>query len=138
MSLHYLTQMYPPFSRPSHWLGFVLIWAAAFSSAGLAQTETPKLDIDWNKTILISKSTATLQVVTNPMLNPGSPIHDGSFAALKALGADYVRYVPWLPYPKIAVAELEPPSAEKRLRGTSHTRILSRRIFSLLPKAIRP
>ena len=72
-----------------------------------------KVDVDWNKTVIVSKSTATLQVVTNPMLNPGSPIHDGSFAALKALGADYVRYVPWLPYPKVAVAELEPPTKEK-------------------------
>ena len=60
----------------------------------------------------VSKSTPTLQVVTNPMLNAGSPIHDGSFAALKALGADYVRYVPWLQYPKIAVAELEPPTKD--------------------------
>ena len=80
----------------------------------LAQAPTPeKIQIDWNKTILVSKSTPTLQVVTNPMLNPGAPIHDGSFAALKALGADYVRYVPWLPYPKIAVVELDAPTKEK-------------------------
>jgi hypothetical protein len=72
-----------------------------------------KVNIDWNKTVIVSRSTATLQVVTNPMLNPGSPIHDGSFSALKTLGADYVRYVPWLPYPKVAVAELEPPTKEK-------------------------
>jgi hypothetical protein len=80
--------------------------------AVLAQAPQPP-QIDWNKVILVSKSTPTLQVVTNPMLNPGSPIHDGSFAALKALGADYVRYVPWLPYPKVAVAELEPPAKDK-------------------------
>jgi hypothetical protein len=78
-----------------------------------AQDSQPRLEMDWNKTIMVSKSTPTLQVVTNPMLNPGSPIHDGSFAALKSLGADYVRYVPWLPYPKIAVAELQPPTPEK-------------------------
>ena len=78
-----------------------------------AQETLQKVDIDWNKTVIVSKSTPTLQVVTNPMLNPGSPIHDGSFSALKALGADYVRYVPWLPYPKIAVAELEPPTKDK-------------------------
>ena len=68
------------------------------------------ISVDWNKTVFVSKSTPTLQVVTNPMLNPGSPIHDGAFAALKMLGADYVRFVPWLPYPKIAVAELQPPT----------------------------
>ena len=44
------------------------------------------------------------------MLRPRSPIHDGSFAALKGLGANYVRYVPWEPYPRLAVAELEPPT----------------------------
>jgi Glycosyl hydrolases family 39 len=80
---------------------------------GQNQDKPQKVEVDWDKTVVVSKSTATLQVVTNPMLNPGSPIHDGSFAALKALGADYVRYVPWLPYPKIAVAELEPPTKEK-------------------------
>lgn len=90
------------------------ICMAAFAAACPAiSQETPQtVDPDWNKTVIVSKSTATLQVVTNPMLNPGSPIHDGSFSALKALGADYVRYVPWLPYPKIAVAELAPPTKE--------------------------
>ena len=77
------------------------------------QQSMPKVEIAWDKATLVSKSTPTLQVVTNPMLNPGSPIHDGAFAALRELGADYVRYVPWLPYPKIAVAELEPPTKEK-------------------------
>jgi len=92
-------------------LAFFLI-AASIGIPSLAQDSQPKLDIDWSKTVIVSKSTPTLQVVTNPMLNRGSPIHDGSFAALKALGADYVRYVPWLPYPKIAVAELEPPTKD--------------------------
>ena len=74
-------------------------------------TEKPNVvTIDWNKTIIVSKSTPTLQVVVNPMLRAGSPIHDGSFGALKKLGADYVRYVPWEPYPRLAVAELEPPT----------------------------
>jgi hypothetical protein len=74
-------------------------------------TEKPNVvTIDWNKTIIVSKSTPTLQVVVNPMLCAGSPIHDGSLDTLKKLGADYVRYVPWEPYPRLAVAELEPPT----------------------------
>jgi hypothetical protein len=32
---------------------------------------------------------------------------------VKDLGAEYVRYAVWLPYPKLAVAELEPPTAQK-------------------------
>lgn len=96
------------------------IWSAAFVAFLLllspAFAQAPDVvSIDWNQTIRVSRSTPTLQVVVNPMLERGSPIHDGSFAALKALGADYVRYVPWLPYPKLAVAELQPPTAE----GTS-------------------
>jgi Glycosyl hydrolases family 39 len=77
-----------------------------------AQEKPNVVTVDWNKTIIVSKSTATLQVVVNPMLRPGSPIHDGSFEALKNLGADYVRYVPWEPYPRLAVAELEPPTPQ--------------------------
>jgi hypothetical protein len=91
----------------------VLLLAAASGLTARAQEKQQAVNIDWDKTVMVSKSTPTLQVVTNPMLNPGAPIHDGSFAALKALGADYVRYVPWLPYPKIAVAELDPPTKEK-------------------------
>ena len=85
--------------------------AAPLLVAAVACAQQPQsISVDWSKTILVSRSTPTLQVVVNPMLRRGSPIHQQSFAALKALGADYVRYVPWLPYPKLAVAELEPGS----------------------------
>jgi hypothetical protein len=93
-----------------------MVVAACIGCCVAAAQDTPEkakaIDINWDKAVIVSKSTPTLQVVTNPMLNPGSPIHDGAFAALKMLGADYVRFVPWLPYPKIAVAELQPPTAD--------------------------
>jgi len=72
-----------------------------------------KLAINWANTTLVSKSTPTLQVVVNPPLRPGQPLAAASFQALKDLGADYVRYVPWLPYPRLGVAELEPPTKDK-------------------------
>jgi hypothetical protein len=78
--------------------------------SALAAQAPERLTIDWNRTTIVSRTTPTLQVVVNPMLQRGSPIHDGTFAALKDLGADFVRYVPWLPYPKLAVAELKPPT----------------------------
>jgi hypothetical protein len=77
-----------------------------------------KVTIHWDKTTVVSKSTPTLQVVVNPPLRPGEPLGKAAYKAVKDLGADYVRYVPWLPYPKLAVAELEPPS-RKRPPGTS-------------------
>jgi hypothetical protein len=70
--------------------------------------------IDWTNTVFVSHSTPTLQVVVNPPLRRGSTIHDQTFAALRDLKAENVRYVPWFPYPKLAVAELEPPT-------TNHT-----------------
>jgi Glycosyl hydrolases family 39 len=91
--------------------GLILVFSTAL--CGWAQAAAPpaaKIAVDWDKTVLVSRSTPTLQVVVNPMLNRGSSMHDGSFAAVKALGAEDVRYVPWLPYPRLAVAELEPPT----------------------------
>jgi hypothetical protein len=75
--------------------------------------DPPKLSVDWNKTVRVSKTTATLQVVVNPPLRRGTPVHDNAFRALHDLQADFVRYVPWLPYPKLAVAELGAPANGK-------------------------
>jgi len=53
----------------------------------------------------------TLQVVANPLLlRQVSPIHEQVFSNLKQLNAEYARYAAWFPYPKMAVAELDPPS----------------------------
>ena len=85
--------------------------ACTLLTTSVAQTPEPatRVTVDWTK-LTPSKSTPTLQVVVNPMLLRGAAMHDGSFAALQALGADYVRYVPWLPYPRQAVAELAEPA----------------------------
>jgi hypothetical protein len=77
----------------------------------IAAAQQPvKIDVGWNKTVIVSRTTPTLQVVVNPPLRRGSAFHDRAFSELRALGADYVRFVPWLPYPKLGVAELEPPA----------------------------
>ncbi len=81
--------------------------------SGLNISAQNMVTVDWNTQISISKTTPTLQLVENPMVRPGSPIHDATFKALKELGADYVRYVPWFPYPKMAVAELNAPTKEE-------------------------
>lgn len=101
-----------------------LTLAIAFNAVGLtarAQMPAPvtKVTVDWSKTVP-SRSSSTLQVVVNPMLLRGSPMHDGSLQALHNLGADFVRYVPWLPYPRQAVAELAPPGAGETSWDFSH------------------
>jgi hypothetical protein len=113
-ALHMTNRTKPTHRCPPH--RFLLVTGMLFSASLLCAQSASKpneVTVDWNKTVIVSKSTPTLQVVVNPMLRPGSPIHDGAYQAVKQLGADYVRYVPWLPYPRLAVAELEPPTPEK-------------------------
>ena len=85
---------------------------ALWSSMAMAAKPTA-VKVNWLQVERISRTTATLQVVVNPPLRRGSAIHDRAFQALKALHCNDVRYVPWLPYPKLAVAELEPPKDGK-------------------------
>ncbi len=96
----------------------MLFWIlAAFMAATLpslaAQDAPVQFTVHWDKVTSVSKTTPTLQVVVNPPLRRGTAVHDSAFQALHELGADYVRYVPWLPYPRLGVAELEAPKDGK-------------------------
>jgi len=97
--------------------GLIRLLAPAMIGLGsVAMVDAQKpatLSVHWDKTTVVSRSTPTLQVVVNPPLRPGQPLSAASYKAVKELGADYVRYVPWLPYPRLAVAELEPPTPQK-------------------------
>jgi hypothetical protein len=91
-----------------------LICAIVFSFTPrlYASDKTDTIKVNWNDQVTVSKTTPTLQLVENPKVRQ-PPIHAAVFKALKDLGADYVRYVPWFPYPKLAVAELKPPANGK-------------------------
>ncbi|SEF94070.1 Glycosyl hydrolases family 39 [Actinacidiphila yanglinensis] len=96
----------------------------SLGAAGVAAAATPLLPlstahaegtgaapaIDWNGPSTVSKTTPTLQVVVNPKIRRESPIHDAVYSALRNLDTDYIRFVPWFPYPKLGVAELEAPA----------------------------
>src|SRR5580704_13115277 len=85
----------------------------SFSQDQPAADQPAKVAVHWDKVTSVSKTTATLQVVVNPPLRRGSTVHDEAFKSLHDIQADYVRYVPWLPYPKLGIAELEPPADGK-------------------------
>ncbi len=96
----------------------VLLTALIFLPACQSRKKQPPMPaegvrVNWEKTIRVSQTIPTLQVVVSPLLRRGSPVHDRIFQELRALECDDVRYVPWLPYPKLAVAELAPPSHGK-------------------------
>jgi hypothetical protein len=89
------------------------LFVAAFACVSAVGEQPEKATINWSKVISVSQANATLQAVVTPLMGRDSPLHDHVWGALRDLNAKYVRYVPWLPYPKLAVAELEPPSNEK-------------------------
>jgi hypothetical protein len=100
----------------NRWLlapALMLAASLATSLASGAQDATVKLTVHWDRVTKESRTTPTLQVVVNPPLRRGTAVHDNAFQALHDLGADYVRYVPWLPYPRLGVAELAPPKDGK-------------------------
>jgi hypothetical protein len=85
------------------------VCATGIARARAEHATQARITVDWAHPSGTLQTVPTLQVVTNPWLRPQSPIHDSSFAALRNLHADYVRFVPWFPYPRLAVAELQPP-----------------------------
>ena len=98
--------------------GYRIAFLSLFTSVCLcisagAQGNSKELRTDWNKVIATSRSTPTFQVVVNPKLLTVTNLHDSSFNAIHELGADYVRYVPWFPYPRMVVPELEAPKDNK-------------------------
>jgi hypothetical protein len=90
-----------------------LLFLSAASHDLAAADQTAEVKVDWTKVERVSNTTPTLQVVVNPPLRRGSSIHDQAFQSLRDLKADYVRFVPWFPYPRLGVAELEPPTAKQ-------------------------
>ena len=85
-----------------------LMWAAVPLTVGAQQV----VNINWGDVVRPMKTTPTFQVVVNPLTTRSSPIHDEVYAAIAALNASMVRYVPWLPYPRLGVAALEAPSGD--------------------------
>src|SRR5437763_17080721 len=83
-----------------------LAFASITSPSLRAQDPQAKIVVHWDQVVRDSQTTPTLQVVVNPPLRRGTPDHDEAYKALHDLGAEYVRYVPSLPYPKLREADL--------------------------------
>lgn len=92
----------------------VLVLLLFFTPGPQAYSSDPpwsnQVSVNWSDVIRVSKTTVTLQLGAFPPNRRGSALHDPIFEALRKLQADYVRYVAWLPYPRLAVAELTPPA----------------------------
>ena len=85
--------------------------ALALSAAlAVAQAQTTTVSVSWTSTVKTLNTVAAFQTVVNPVTSRESPYHDAVYDKIATLGAPYQRYVPWLPYPRMGIAELERPS----------------------------
>jgi hypothetical protein len=75
-----------------------------------ASHSTPVVDPDWQRIEGDVRTGISVQVCVEPPLLPESPIRTALFDSLRASKVDYARLQFWYPYPKLSVAELEPPS----------------------------
>lgn len=74
-----------------------------------AEESPVKVDVNWGKVVRVSKTVPTILYIGTPKTKPGSLLHDPMLKAIKELGADDVRYAPCNLYPRLSIAELEPP-----------------------------
>jgi hypothetical protein len=92
----------------------VIVLAFLITSTACNRNENAvKVRAEWDRTVAISKSHATLQAIPNPAHQPGSPLAEPLWNSLRDLKADYVRYSPWGIYPKLKIAALEKPTKQK-------------------------
>jgi hypothetical protein len=69
-----------------------------------------RISPEWSHNVGVLKTYTGVQVCPEPPLRRGNPIHDKLFSALRDFKGDYDRLQPWLVYPKLAIAELKPPT----------------------------
>ena len=85
-------------------------WALFLAAAACAAAQTSTVSVSWSSVLRPLQTVAGFQTVVNPVTTRESPYHDQVYEKIASLGAPYQRYVPWLPYPRLGIAELEPPS----------------------------
>ena len=83
---------------------------ALFSTLSSPVASQSVLSVDWSSSIRTLKTVPAFQTVVNSLTTRVAPQHDAIFNAIANLGAQYQRFVPWLPYPRLGLLELEPPS----------------------------
>ena len=94
---------------------FVIAFSIMLSNAvALGQEQVKPEDrvrimSSWDHVISESRTSVSVSICVEPPLRRISPIHDQLFDAIRNLDTDFLHFQPWRPYPRIAVAELEPP-----------------------------
>ena len=89
--------------------------AAAATVSATVSAQASSISVAWSSVIRPLQTVAGFQTVVNPVTTRESPYHDAVYEKIASLKAPFQRYVPWLPYPRLGIAELEPPSTGGQL-----------------------
>ena len=87
----------------------LLVFCSAFAGTG-AEEPPIKAEVHWDKVIRVQKTVPALLYIGTPLTKRGAPLHDPMLKAIKDMGADDLRYAPCNLYPRLSIAELEPPT----------------------------
>ncbi len=90
-------------------LFFLLVLCTAWTGVG-ADEPPIKAELHWDKVIRVQKTVPTLLYIGTPLTKRGAPLHDPMLKSIRDLGADDLRYAPCNLYPRLSIAELEPPT----------------------------
>ena len=82
---------------------------AATAPCIAANNAIPVITPKWHKTTIEVRTDLSIQVCVEPPLRGNSPIKRRLFNSLRTFHSNYARLHFWYPYPRLAVAELEPP-----------------------------
>ena len=105
-----------------------LLLQASGTQANMARRAGPRelgavnVTIDWSRERLRTSTAATVEVDVMPFLSSRTS-HGGPFQAyyrsLVDLDAEYVRFAPWTPNPRVTVPELMPPDCTSSKPATN-------------------
>lgn len=68
------------------------------------------ITIDWEDASRTVETVLTTHLWAAPPLERGAPAHDRAFEALRELGVDYARFLPWFSNPLVSVPALSAPN----------------------------
>jgi len=72
-----------------------------------------ELTFNWDNIEYVSKTDLSIQICPEPPMRRGHPASKNIYKALRNSKVNYARLQPWYPFPRLGVAELEPPKDGK-------------------------
>ena len=110
-----------------------MLFALALSLLSVSRVAEIQVAVDWDAPpTRVASTAATVEVDVMPFLGrtrEGGPF-DAYAAALQNLGAEFVRFSPWFPYPRVVVPELRPPDCTPTKPATNWNSTLFDQIVS--------